>query len=109
MVRKLLAICGVLLLTGCRPPADQTPAEQPPAAAVSPPARAPVTARFECESGIVRTTFYDYAERQATTPVHVPVSNGGTTTYDAVTEARRLRVVIEERECSDTMSGEREP
>ena len=50
--------------------------------------------------------FYDYAERQATTPVPVPVSSGGTTTYDAVTEAHRLRVNIEERECSDTMSGE---
>ena len=192
MVRKLLAICGVLMLAGCRSPTDQPPVEPPPAA--------PVTARFECESGIVRTTFhedrvvlefsertltlphlaaasgarygdgtttfwnkgneatleldgrsllcrvlanpwqnarergidfravgqepgwyleiddgkwmrlfYDYAERQATTPVPVPVTNGGTTTYDAVTEAHRLRVIIEERECSDTMSGERFP
>ncbi len=200
MIRKLLAICGVLLLTGCGSPTDQPSAQRPPAAPVPPPAPASVAARFECESGFVRTTFhadhvvlelsdrtltlphlvaasgarygdgtttfwnkgneatleldgrtqscrvladpwqnagergidfravgqepgwyleiddgksmrlfYDYAERLAATPVPVPVSNGGTTTYDAVTEAHRLRVVIEERECSDTMSGERFP
>jgi putative lipoprotein len=49
---------------------------------------------------------YDYAEREATTPVPLPVTKDGTTTYDAVTEAHRLRVVIDDRPCSDVMSGE---
>ena len=52
---------------------------------------------------------YDYAERQATTPVPAPVSAGGVTTYEAVTELHRLRVDIEVRPCSDAMSGEAFP
>ena len=52
---------------------------------------------------------YDYAEREAVTPAPAPVSRGGSTTYDVTTDAHRLRVVIEERSCTDAMSGEAFP
>jgi putative lipoprotein len=48
---------------------------------------------------------YDYAEREARAPAPAPVTTGGTTSY----EAGRLRVVSEERPCSDAMSGESFP
>jgi putative lipoprotein len=53
--------------------------------------------------------FYDYAERQATTPVPQPERRGTTTTYDAATDAHHLQVVIEEAPCMDVMSGEAFP
>ncbi len=52
---------------------------------------------------------YDYAEREARTPVPAPVASGGTVLYEAITGAQRLRVVIEERACQDGMSGEAFP
>ena len=52
---------------------------------------------------------YDYAEREATTPMPQPVVTGTTRTYDGKTGVHHLRVVIEEQECSDTMSGLRFP
>ncbi len=51
---------------------------------------------------------YAYGEEEATTPVPEPVTDAtGRTTYHAVTEAHDLRVVVEDRPCADTMSGER--
>lgn len=49
---------------------------------------------------------YDYMEREATTPAPVAVVSGARTTYTAATEAHRLTVIVEERPCRDSMSGE---
>jgi putative lipoprotein len=64
---------------------------------------------LEIDHGKSMRLLYDYAEQQATMPVPEPVSTGGVTTYDAVTELHHLRVLIEERACSDVMSGEAFP
>ena len=64
---------------------------------------------LEIDDGTSMRLVYDYAEREAITPVPDPTVEGGTTTYDAKTEAHHLRVVIEERPCSDVMSGQRFP
>jgi uncharacterized membrane protein len=52
---------------------------------------------------------YDYAERTATTLVPAPVVKGAEMSYTAVTDAHQLAVLIEQRLCSDTMSGQRFP
>ncbi len=200
MARVRLGLCGAFLVAGCHQAPAEAPASAGAVAAGSPRVQAPVVARFECDDGIVTTTFYgdrvtlelpgrsltlphvvaasgarygdgvstfwnkgneamldldgrsqscrvlrdpwqeardrgiefravgqepgwyleidneksmrlvyDYAERQATMPVPAPVSSGATTTYDATTEAHRLRVIIEERSCNDGMSGEAFP
>jgi putative lipoprotein len=50
---------------------------------------------------------YDYGERELTTDVPPPgVPQPGTTTYRAITTSHRLDIVIEERACSDVMSGQ---
>jgi putative lipoprotein len=64
---------------------------------------------LEIDNGKSIRLVYDYAQRQATTPAPPPVSRGGSTVYDVSTEAHRLRVIIEERSCQDTMSGEAFP
>ena len=52
---------------------------------------------------------YDYAEREAITPVAPPTRRDGATTYDATNGTHRLRVVIEDRPCHDVMSGDAFP
>lgn len=64
---------------------------------------------LEMDEGASMRLVYDYSEREATTPMPQPVVTGTTRTYDARTDAHQLRVVIEEQECSDTMSGLRFP
>jgi putative lipoprotein len=64
---------------------------------------------LEIDNGKSMRLVYDYAEREAMTPVPQPVSRQGSTTYDATTEAHRLRVILDERSCSDAMSGESFP
>jgi len=60
---------------------------------------------LEIDNGKSIHVVYDYGEREATMPVPPPVSSGDSITYEASTDARRLRVVIEKRPCSDIMSG----
>lgn len=50
---------------------------------------------------------YDYGEREITTPVPQPaVPQPGTTTYRAITAAHTVTILVEERACSDVMSGQ---
>jgi uncharacterized membrane protein len=48
---------------------------------------------------------YDYGQQELRVPAPSPARKGSTTTYEATSGSRRLRVVIEERPCADTMSG----
>lgn len=48
---------------------------------------------------------WDYMERELTMPAVQPVTAQGRTTYTATSSAQRLTVVIEDRPCSDVMSG----
>ena len=64
---------------------------------------------LEMDEGASMRLVYDYSEREATTPMPQPVVTDTTRIYDAKTNAHHLRVVIEEQECSDTMSGLRFP
>jgi putative lipoprotein len=52
---------------------------------------------------------YDYGERELQMPTPRAESKGPLTTYEGAAESRRLRVVIEDRACVDTMSGEKFP
>ena len=60
---------------------------------------------LEIDEGTSMRLVYDYGEREATTPVPPPIVEGRTTIYEARTGAHRLRVEIEDRRCSDVMSG----
>lgn len=64
---------------------------------------------LEIDNGKSMRLVYDYAQREAITPVPDPVARRGSTTYDATTEAHRLRVIIEDTSCNDAMSGEAFP
>ena len=49
----------------------------------------------------------DYGEKKVTTPAPAPTRDStGVTTYDATADGHRLTVVIRERACQDSMSGE---
>jgi uncharacterized membrane protein len=64
---------------------------------------------LEIDHGTSMRVVYDYAERQASLPAPEPVTSGRTTTYDAETSEHRVRVIVDERPCSDVMSGEAFP
>jgi putative lipoprotein len=49
---------------------------------------------------------YDYAEREARMPAPKPIVDGASTTYVSRSGDHVLRVMIEERPCTDTMSGQ---
>jgi uncharacterized membrane protein len=51
----------------------------------------------------------DYGEHEVITTVPQPARHDDITTYDAVTGAHRVRIVIDERPCRDAMSGEAFP
>ncbi len=50
--------------------------------------------------------FYDYGEKQLTTPAPAPVVSGDRTTYAANSGSARVTVFAERRMCQDAMSGE---
>lgn len=60
---------------------------------------------LEIDEGVSMRLVYDYGERDATTPAPRPSREDGATVYHAATDAHDLRVVVEERPCSDVMSG----
>ena len=48
---------------------------------------------------------WDYMEREVTMPAVKPLAAAGRTTYAVSSAAQRLTIVIEDRPCSDVMSG----
>jgi putative lipoprotein len=52
---------------------------------------------------------YDYGEHEVSAPVPSPAAGSGTASLDVMTEAGRLVVRIDDRACSDVMSGQRFP
>jgi putative lipoprotein len=52
---------------------------------------------------------YDYAEHQLIAPVTSPGTKGSMVFYDMMVDSQRVLITIEEKPCSDAMSGEAFP